>query len=910
MVAVAAGGYHSLALRNDGTVWSFGNNANGELGDGTTLNRSTAAQVSGLSGIVGIAAGEQFSMALASDGTVFSWGRNTDGQLGDGTTENRLTPVAISGSGMNWRVATPTVSLAAGLYDTSQSATVTIADGEATLRYTIDGTDPIATSPSIVSGGALAIDQSQTLNVSGWKTGAPTSVVVVRAYELKAVTPAMSPGTGAYGSPQAVTISTATSGASIRYTLDGSEPTSTLYSAATTVAETLTVKARAYKTGWTPSDSAHTSYWIASGTVATPTITPAGGVHTSPPYVSIATTTAGATVRFTTDGTDPTGASPIYLYPFLVPTTTTIKAQAFKAGSTPSAIAAVTYSVDAAGAVASPTISPAGGIFATARTVTITGPTGATLRHTTSGTDPTESDPTITSGATLTVGASQVVKVRAYQTGLTASAVRRADFMITGAIAAGAEHSAALAANGNLWTWGRNWHAQVGDNSQTDRLTPFNVLTDVIAVSAGAFHTLALKSDRTVWAWGRADYGRLGTGQTTGVRLTPQQIAGFTDVVAIAAGADHSLAVKADGSVWSWGRNDQGQVGDGTTTDRATPVQVIGLQGAVAVAAGDGFSAALQTSMAQGGVLWAWGKNTSGQLGEGSLLPRVLPVMVAGLGSVAHMAVGTASAMAQGVDGRVHAWGANESAQLGIGSTVLQSTPQLVTPLVGVWAIGMGATHALAVDRTALAWGWGKDDYGQLGTGYEKAALSVVPERSNLTDALFLAAGTVHSLAIAPSGAVLAFGANWSGRLGNGQTSGQQAQPTAVPGLSLAANSWLTGDPDSDRLVTWREYLLRTDPLNPDSNGNGILDGHDEQSGGSATNPDPDADGVPNWTERANGTDPFRADSDGDGVNDGADAFPLDPTRSSAPPPNPADTTPPVITLTEPVSARPVPPPD
>ena len=123
----------------------------------------------------------------------------------------------------------------------------------------------------------------------------------------------------------------------------------------------------------------------------------------------------------------------------------------------------------------------------------------------------------------------------------------------------------------------------------------------------------------------------------------------------------------------------------------------------------------------------------------------------------------------------------------------------------------------------------------------------------------------------------------------------------------LADNTFLAGDQDQDDVPSWREYLLGTDPLNADSNGNGVMDGHDEASGANPADLDIDADGVLNLTERLNGTDPFRRDTDGDGVSDLNDAFPLDPTRSMAPSSNPSDTTPPVVTLKAPVSARPIP---
>jgi hypothetical protein len=125
-----------------------------------------------------------------------------------------------------------------------------------------------------------------------------------------------------------------------------------------------------------------------------------------------------------------------------------------------------------------------------------------------------------------------------------------------------------------------------------------------------------------------------------------------------------------------------------------------------------------------------------------------------------------------------------------------------------------------------------------------------------------------------------------------------------VPGFSVVSNAWLTTDEDHDGLTAWREWLAGTDPYNPDTNGNGLLDGLEESDTVSALNPDSDGDGLSNAAELLLGTDPYVGDTDGDGVVDGVDAFPLDPTRSAMPPPNPLDTTPPIIILTEPTTAR------
>ena len=912
IVSIGAGSSFSVALNDDGSVWTWGSNFGGQLGDCSTTERWSPAQVSGLSDVVQIAVGSAFVLALTVDATVYAWGDNDDAQLGDGTTVDQCVPVAISGPGMTWRVATPALSVASGLYQTDQTVTATITDPDATLRYTTTGVDPTSSDPTVTSGGTITVTQSQTLKVSGWKTGAPTSVVVARAYELKAVAPTMTPAAGAYGSSQNVSISSTTSGATIRYTTDGSEPTesSSTYSSALAVASTQTVKARAYKADWTASDSGHASYAISGGTVATPTISPTGGAHVTPPTVSITTTTSGASIRYTLDGTTPSLSSPVYVYPFRVLTTTTVKAKAFKSGFTASAEASTTYGVDATGATATPTIVPAGGRFAIKQTVTISGASGATLRYTTDGTDPTTSSTSITSGNTITVDNSMILKVRAWATGSDPSAVRRADFLITGALSAGDGHSTAVTASGDLLTWGGDTLGQLGNGTTTGVVNVATlVLTNVAAAAAGQTHTVIAKTDGTLWGAGDATSGKLGQGSTAGIIQAPAQVSGFSGAIAVAAGRSHTLVLKSDGTVWAYGLNSSGQLGDGTTTNRSAPVQVIGLTGITAIAAGYDSSYALQTDGAGSGLVWSWGGNTYGSLGDGSTLSRVSPTRVIGIDdAIAIAAPGTGRfAVALRSTGQVMAWGYNANAQLGDGTQLTRLAPVPVSVLTSGRVIAAGESYALAVDAVAHTWAWGgKSIVIQVGGGGTNNLIAPVPERSDYSDVLLLASGPSHTLTGVADGTVRAAGSN-GGRLGNGTTASTDDIVT-VTDLVLADNAWLMDDADGDDFATWREYLRGTDPLDPDSNGNGVPDGVEQRGGGDPTNPDSDGDGVINWTELVNGTDPFRADTDGDSVSDLNDVYPLDPTRSLPPSSNPSDTTPPVVTLKEPVTAQLIPP--
>jgi hypothetical protein len=712
------------------------------------------------------------------------------------------------------------------------------------------------------------------------------------------VTPTITPASNAYASPQSVTIATTTSGATLTYTTDSTDPTasSPAYSGPVTVSDTRTIKTRAFKSGWTPSDPAAASYWISAGTVAAPALSPAAGTYAAQTVVRLSSSTSGATIRFTLAGTEPGLASPIYGAPLLLGATTTIKARAFLAGYTASGTAAGTYTIDPAGQTARPTVTPTDTWFPTAQTALAAAPAGATVRYTTDGTDPTETS-IVFPGAGLAIDRSQLLKVRAWQTGSTASAVERGAFAITGAIAAGFLHSLALTPDGIVRAWGQGTEGQLGQGTVLNSSSPLVALTDAVAIAAGHRLSLAIKRDHTLWSWGRviAD------------QLTPVQVPGLSNVCAAAGGYTHALALTCTGEVWAWGTNASGELGDGTTTQRATPVRVPGLSGVTSIAAGEGFSLAVQVDAAGHGFVWAWGANAQGQFGDGSTTGRSIPVRITTLDGAVQVAAGQAFGLARMADGSVRAWGANEAGQLGNGSTVSSLTPMVVPTLAGIRTISAGTMHGLAVDRDGRAWGWGYNDQRQLGVDPEWIAGlggMLAPQLLTKVPAtLALAGGWSHTLAVRADGTL------WAAGSGYATGSAAPAGPfVAVSGVTFGDQSALLADPDSDGLPTWRELSRGTDPLNADSNGNGLTDGIELGTPWAGADVDEDGDGLASVRELAQGTDPFVADTDGDGVADNLDAFPLDATRTQAPTPQPGDTTPPTITLTEPTNAVPRPP--
>ncbi|MEZ5402009.1 MAG: BACON domain-containing carbohydrate-binding protein [Bryobacteraceae bacterium] len=358
------------------------------------------------------------------------------------------------------------------------------------------------------------------------------------------------------------------------------------------------------------------------------------------------------------------------------------------------------------------------------------------------------------------------------------------------AIAAGERFSLALRSDGSVAAWGLNASGQLGDGSVVKKTTPVTVtgLTGVAQIAAGSDHALARKSDGSVWAWGFNGFGQLGDNSQTN-RMTPVQSGSLTGVSAIGAGSFHSLAVQGAGTVWTWGQNSSGQLGDGTVTPRLVPVTVPGIASITAVAGGAGHSAALRSD----GALFAWGNNTNGALGDGTTSGTASPVAVAACAAASaggstpsgrsrRLAAAGNYGLVIRTDGVVLGWGENNSGQLGDGSTMNKTTPVVVQGVAGASQISAGTTHGLAVKSDGTVRAWGGNTSGQLGTGNLGASLTSV-QIPGLADVSTVAAGGSHSLASKTDGSVVAWGDNSLGQLGDG-TNVQRLTPTAVPGIT------------------------------------------------------------------------------------------------------------------------------
>jgi RHS repeat-associated protein len=265
-------------------------------------------------------------------------------------------------------------------------------------------------------------------------------------------------------------------------------------------------------------------------------------------------------------------------------------------------------------------------------------------------------------------------------------------------------------------------------------------LQGVTAIAAGDRHILVLKGDGTVWAWGDNSYGQLGDGGTTS-SPTPVQVVGLTGVTKIAAGGNHSLAVAADGQVWAWGDNADGEVGNGTTTNSSVPVAVSGLPAIVAVAAGDAHSLALT----QAGAVWAWGYGGDGELGSGISVDAPRPVQVSVVTGVMAIAAGQSHSVALEANGSVWTWGADASGQRGNASASASAVPIQVAGLTGVTVVAAGNDHTLTLGSDGTISAWGADDRGQLGKATTAESSGQPDNASGLYDKTWLGARDINT---------------------------------------------------------------------------------------------------------------------------------------------------------------------
>jgi alpha-tubulin suppressor-like RCC1 family protein len=357
-------------------------------------------------------------------------------------------------------------------------------------------------------------------------------------------------------------------------------------------------------------------------------------------------------------------------------------------------------------------------------------------------------------------------------------------------VSAGDSHTCGIRSSHRLYCWGADFSGQLGDGGTTSsgQLTPTEVFggaTDWAAVDAGGDTTCARKTTGRLYCWGRDEQGEVGDGgANNGPHPAPTEVAGgFTDWTAFSAGKFHTCARRATGRLYCWGYDGYGEVGDGgANTNRFAPAQVSGgFTNWTAVSAGGHHTCARKST----GRLYCWGRDADGQVGDGSANNGAHPVPTEVAGGATNwqaVAAGGFHTCARRASGRLYCWGLNSSGQLGTGNLVPRPDPREVVGQFTDWmGLTAGFRHTCARRSDGRVWCWGDDDFGQVGNGAPFSdRLIPNPVTGGATDWANPEAGHGHSCARKTNRTLWCWGYDSGGQLGDGLPIANQPAPVQV----------------------------------------------------------------------------------------------------------------------------------
>ena len=320
-----------------------------------------------------------------------------------------------------------------------------------------------------------------------------------------------------------------------------------------------------------------------------------------------------------------------------------------------------------------------------------------------------------------------------------------------------------------LWNWGYNVYGNLGTNDTTQRNTPVNTLTggnNWKQVDSGNFHTTAIKIDGTLWTWGRNVEVQLGTNDTTQRNTPVTTFAGGINWKQVSCGNYHTAAIKTDGTLWTWGLNSSAQLGNNTSANQSTPVPTFaGGTNWKQVSCGYKHTAAIKTD----GTLWTWGQALAGQLGTNDTNTRSTPVTTfAGGTNWKQISCGTNQTAAVKIDGTLWTWGSNGEGNLGTNDTTSRNTP--VTTFAGGtnWKqVACSGNHTAAIKTDGTLWTWGYSSYGSLGNNVTGSIFTPITTFAGGINWKQVGVGIQHTAAIKTDGTLWTWGYSYLGRLGN-----------------------------------------------------------------------------------------------------------------------------------------------
>jgi alpha-tubulin suppressor-like RCC1 family protein len=343
-----------------------------------------------------------------------------------------------------------------------------------------------------------------------------------------------------------------------------------------------------------------------------------------------------------------------------------------------------------------------------------------------------------------------------------------------------------------LYAWGPNNFGQLGQNNTINRSSPVQVGADTTwkNISGAYYVSMATKNDGTLWIWGYNTVGQLGLGNTVNVS-SPVQVGALTNWSNLTGGSEFSVATKTDGTLWSWGKNNNGQLGQNLThyTNISSPTQAGSLTNWSVVKSGNESTYSIKTD----GTLWSWGANSQGQLGQNinTSIKRSSPVQIGALTTWLKAAAGRYQAFAIKTDGTLWAWGDNRQGQLGLNSQQAygaqnRSSPAQVGALTTWLDVASGNYHAVATRTDGTLWSWGRNGDGQLGQNNTDNRSSPVQVGAG-ANWYKVSCGFAFTVVSKTDGTLWAFGRNdFGGALGVNNTI-NYSSPVQIGSL----NNWL-----------------------------------------------------------------------------------------------------------------------
>jgi alpha-tubulin suppressor-like RCC1 family protein len=767
---------HTMALKTDGTLWAWGVNSDGQLGDGTTTNRLSPVQIGNATNWKSISLGYSYTVATKTDGTLWTWGNNSFGQLGDGTTTNRSSPVQI-GNATNWKSVSAgglhnfAVKNDGSLWAWGYNNSGQLGDGTTTQRNS-----PVqigtANNWASISPGAYYTVAKKT-DGSLWAWGENSTGQLGDGTRINKYSP--------------VQTGTDTNWASISAGYD--------HNLALKTDGSLWVWGANFKgylgDGTTTrkiSPMKLSSCVVCTSTVSTFTVTACG---------SYTWAAKGNKVYTASNNTDTILLMNEAGCDSVVTLNLTLKAVTSSSNSIAICSSALPYSwngltFNAAGTQTKTGFTNAAGCDSSA-TLTLT---VNTATHNVSTQTITNSY--IWNGTTYTASGTYTYSYNNANGCASVDTLKLTIVTVSclNTISAGNDYTIAIKTDGTLWAWGSNLYGKLGDGTASefdylwntfiadnDKKTPVQIgtATNWASISASYYHTIAIKTDGTLWAWGYNGNGQLGDGTTT-QRNSPVQIGTANNWKSISASGGHTLAIKTDGTLWAWGENYVGQLGDGTTTQRNSPVQIGTSTNWKEIRSLNSHNIAIKTD----GTLWAWGHNLFGQLGDGTTTQRNSPVQIGTATNWASIGVGDVHTMAIKTDGTLWAWGANFNGQLGDGTTTNRNSPVQIGTATNWASISSSEYHNIAVKTDSSLWAWGVNNNGQLGDGTNTNRFSPVQigTENNWTS---ISAGHKHTTASKTDGSLWVWGSNQFGALGDGTTTTAKNSPMKLSSCGSSA---------------------------------------------------------------------------------------------------------------------------